>query len=855
MATTGRHWGSSSPGQLYRIGGIVPPSSSSSSRSSNNSQRNNGVTTRSHSSTTAKPAKELSESDIELILAKSVKTNRLDLSYHNLSSVELIHFVNDGIMRHSHQWNLVEVNFASCQISVQGLDLLVPVLCSIRTLEIIILRNNHLNKDCGLTLNRLLLNVGGLKLLDVGGNHLGDVGISGFSSAFNENITNNTDELSLFSLQFLDLSNNGFGDPGVLSLCRGILQFVRRSQGIGRHIALKILKLSGSKMTDKGIQCLAQLINSSKPIVPKNNGAINSFHLEELGLENCSAVSSKGLAMLFGDPKNSSYCPLRKLSLSLNKSLNIDLLKHLSFCIQYGSCRLEVVHLEFSQDRAKECIRQSAKIYGGLISTDEYSLSEAFRELVDTLLNINHTQDVILKRIFLGSLPKSVFEMCVEGMDKGDVNLYNDCIKALEYMNPAADIFQIPYITNISSWVRSKMYSNMLYITTPVSGVSTNQLVSNKLENTSRSRPNSQATISNEFQSQSLQQQFLSEKERINESMYLGRGSSTSMSSTPIRSPTDFHSASLTQSMGTLNLSDLHQTISSRRFSADNSLATAEHARHQFLAPETPSSPLFIPGMDISSAFPQAAEYLKSKIPLHASFDRTSTKQQSLISEKYLSHSNSSIPGLEQKPNFASDKSLDFTILELREQEILKTRKDHAVSLRINLTLHIDYLIFHLQDALTALSKEIVKLVEDSPTKVFDQLDKLKSDLAESKKIENEMKKLKESIPKPLLEMDDEEDDMSDEVKQALEALNRKMETGKMESKADHNPETKAKATLLKPNPLISGVLNGEPGNNCIFVVFLSRSISLNIFLILQFCHKSLRKLAILHCCFKRIQI
>ncbi len=657
-----------SPNALHRIGGIGSNTNSAFFPRGPHSIGGNGQTTpHRNGGNLTKQGKILTEGDVELLLSKAVKTNRLDLSYSNLSSTDLIHFINDGILRHVHHWNLVEINFASSQLTTAGFDLLVPVLCSIPTLEIVIFRNNHLNKDAGFSLSKLLVNVGCLKLLDVSGNHLGDIGISGFAGAFNEPITSHSEELSLFSIQFLDLSNNGFSDAGILALCRGLLQFVRRSQGIGRGVALKVLKLSSSKLSDKGIQCIAQLINSNKPIV-KQGVESKFFQLEELSLENCSDVTSHGLGVLFGDPKNISYSPLKKLNLSLNKSLSIDLLRHLSFCIQYGSCRLEILHLEFSQDRAKECIRQSAKIFGGLVSTEEYSLSEACRELVDTLLNINHTRDVVLKRIFLGALPKSIFELCVEGMEKSDVNLYNDCFKALEYMNPAADIFQIPYITNISSWIRSKMYSNMLFIATP-------SAYSVRESETPRMKNNIQ-TLTHEFQSQNLQQLFLTEKEKINESM-LNTSIEKGVNLTPMRIPPE--NLSHHQSMGSLKFSDLNVNDSISTPALSSARTTYYSSRQP-----APSSPLFIPGMDISAAFPQTAEYLKIKLPHYNSVVDKQILKQQLISDKYLSSGNPSTGNSDQKPIFASDKSLDFTILELREQEILRSRKDHSVRYRFS---------------------------------------------------------------------------------------------------------------------------------------------------------------------------
>lgn len=103
---------------------------------------------------------------------------------------------------------------------------------------------------------------------------------------------------------------------------------------------------------------------------------------------------------------------------------------------------------------------------------------------------------------------------------------------------------------------------------------------------------------------------------------------------------------------------------------------------------------------------------------------------------------------------------------------------------------------------MTALSKEINKLVEDSPTKVFDKLDKLKAELAESKKIETEVKKLQEIIPKSVLDMEDEDDDVSEEVKQALAELNRKMNKDttveSQKSGAIKRPEIAKQQTPLK---------------------------------------------------------
>ena len=47
-------------------------------------------------------------------------------------------------------------------------------------------------------------------------------------------------------------------------------------------------------------------------------------------------------------------------------------------------------------------------------------------------------------------------------------NKYEDCFKTLEFMNPASEIFHIPYISNVRAWVQGKQYLNLLYMTRPM---------------------------------------------------------------------------------------------------------------------------------------------------------------------------------------------------------------------------------------------------------------------------------------------------------------------------------------------------------------------------------------------------
>lgn len=447
---------------------------------------NTPSTSSSMASTQPIQGRSITEQEIEGILRMASMSNSsvLTLSGHNLSDEHVVYFLADALVRYcisaANPWKVKEIHVSKCGLTMKGLEVLVHnALLFLPAIEVLKLTHNNFTRETGAVLAQYLqqTHANQLRVVDLSYNSLGDLGVTALSQAWNEV------KPSLLSLHTLDLSHNDFGDAGILALCRGLLQFYRRT-GSGQksgNVGIKTLHLNGCKMTDRGAQCIAQLITSNlasssrgsspRPLASSSSSssmaslasAINNnsagYPLEELTLEACPCLSSTGIMLLFGDPHFSIASPLQRLSISKNTFLSLDLIQHLAYCIQYGVSQLEILYLDFTMEVARDVIKAALRgEHGGI------NLSGSIKELVDTLLNINHTRPVYMKRIQCGALHPILFETCIQMKEILQQAAYEDCLKALEYMNPAAQIFVIPYITNVSLWVRGKTYFNDLYV-------------------------------------------------------------------------------------------------------------------------------------------------------------------------------------------------------------------------------------------------------------------------------------------------------------------------------------------------------------------------------------------------------
>lgn len=510
---------------------------------------------------------------------------------------------------------LTEINLSYNALSVLSFQLLLQTLTDLQISSLKVLQFNHcqLIKDHCIILKYFLLSIRSLQRLSVSSNQISNYGLQILSEAFlfdqdhlnsTSSATNsllsktlitgttqpqggrtglggdgkgNTSSSSpmsitaaniqqhfptlppnpdnaVFTLEELDLSDNAIQDSGILSFCRACLYYNKKLLTMKSiSSSLKRLFFNHNQITDKGIYCLAQLlnskltsnsgnnINSNKPqLLPPNRFGIN---LEEISFKQNPHITSHGIICLLGNnhlstnPTNNTNnnalanTPGDQFHNHLILYTNVmtccihQTLKHINFnechlsllifqylipMISKGAFqRLETIHLEFSKNNSLEIIENSSKhynkIYGNHLSTvksvsslssnsiNNYSsnhtsnsphssivMSYCFQLLVEALLGINHKYRVSIKSIFLGQLPNIIFEQCILAKKKLQQyqqpspnkeiidyqNIYEDCRKSLEFMNPASEIFHISYISNVEQWLQAEQYHNALYTTT-----------------------------------------------------------------------------------------------------------------------------------------------------------------------------------------------------------------------------------------------------------------------------------------------------------------------------------------------------------------------------------------------------
>ena len=203
---------------------------------------------------------------------------------------------------------------------------------SSRSLETFIATNNGLTKECGSSIAKFLSSKGHLKLLNLSNNNLGDAGVGYLCSAFSsidvvdfkiETAALNNIPPSVLSLILIDLSNNQLGDSAVLSICKALTHFACRfaasnisnssskndinSHNENRKISLKVIRLDGNHITDKGALCFSQLLLTHQKslvntcTIEKNGNSSFSYHfrinLRELSLNN-NRLTTAGLIAL-----------------------------------------------------------------------------------------------------------------------------------------------------------------------------------------------------------------------------------------------------------------------------------------------------------------------------------------------------------------------------------------------------------------------------------------------------------------------------------------------------------------------------------------------------------------------------
>lgn len=231
----------------------------------------------------------LSERDIEEILADAASTLDLDLSGASLVE-DIPYFIADSISRNSY-YEFVHVNLNSTSISQKGYEIMMELIAQCRDLETLSLRNNALQQDAGMAIAKTIGARGKLRILDVSDNFIGDAGVAVMAGALTADLSSTKHiRSSLLSLQVLELSSNHIGDNGLLALCRGLIHFAKHLAAIDKKSALKVLRLDKNNLGEKSALCLSQLFQTCREI--------GSICIEELSL-NDNPIGPPGISALF----------------------------------------------------------------------------------------------------------------------------------------------------------------------------------------------------------------------------------------------------------------------------------------------------------------------------------------------------------------------------------------------------------------------------------------------------------------------------------------------------------------------------------------------------------------------------
>ena len=144
-------------------------------------------------------------------------------------------------------------------------------------LESVILNGNNLPKTAGYIISKLLCSRGKLTDFIFTENCLGDVGVCALAGAFSSNFSDLPYRIPLSSgiigigigsllqskltLISIDLSGNHIGDIGVITLCDGLKTLLLNCYNTQQRLPLKSLKLNQNRITDKGANVIAELID------------------------------------------------------------------------------------------------------------------------------------------------------------------------------------------------------------------------------------------------------------------------------------------------------------------------------------------------------------------------------------------------------------------------------------------------------------------------------------------------------------------------------------------------------------------------------------------------------------------
>eukprot|EP01038_Epipyxis_sp_PR26KG_P003992 gene3992-5716_t len=424
-----------------------------------------------------------SEYEIEALLLSSKESNSLDLSGSNLSGENAL-FITDAILASNYN-NFVHIDLSYTNISTKGYNALMYTFQNCKSLETLLLKGNDINKDHIQNISLIINNTNNLKVLDLSNNLLSDNGLVSFAMIYSQDISVyllNKKYTSLWSLCYLNLSNNNIGDVGVLALCRGLTHFLMDISPINRQPSLKVLHLHGNRITDRGAYCISQLLNrkmnysktsSNNLLIQKNNNydiydenQQVSLSLMELGL-NDNPISTYGMINLLGNPNEGIISPLRNLFLARCQP-TMEVIHHLINNIESYKFNLEYIDLKFSYQSAHEMLVESSAsaICQELVTSSSDTLkciSDVFKKLNSArILRSKYDHPVKLSRIDFGELPKVIFQQCLWADQNKLSTQFEDMFNALEHLNNSSDLYGIPHIGNIYTWLKSQQFDNHL---------------------------------------------------------------------------------------------------------------------------------------------------------------------------------------------------------------------------------------------------------------------------------------------------------------------------------------------------------------------------------------------------------
>jgi hypothetical protein len=330
----------------------------------------------------------LSENEISNLLRRDQLN--LDLRGINLSGDTSL-FLYDAII--SNRLLAYKcVNVSNCRLSSREIESIIKAVTQIKYLESFICSNNFLTKDTGLIISRLLGAQGRLNELNVSNNDLGDIGVASIAGAFTIELSigMSIKNLSLNTLTILDLSSNNFGDMGVLALCRGLTHYWKEGSKVGQRSMLKTLRLQNNAITDRGAQCLAQLLTTTS--IPSNDFRYQYIEtMKELFVSD-NPIGSQGMIALIETSSHLSHLALARCR------PDFTVLKSLSNLLNDSiSIALEEIELDFTENSSRDLVTEVERLHSSSLVSNTSFLSEVLR-------SIDKNQTNALNRITFGSL-------------------------------------------------------------------------------------------------------------------------------------------------------------------------------------------------------------------------------------------------------------------------------------------------------------------------------------------------------------------------------------------------------------------------------------------------------------------